>query len=323
MLWNHLIFRKLSLQQYRQATDSQALTVDSTSYYFHSCYKPNMSRLSIDFFSIHEKNTSSESQFRHDYNAGKNVSSFIFHDRTAKQNFDQTRFYPSSTEAVNTIIEYEPQRVIEKYASDWIMLAGILNLVFLIVIKQFTGNYIQKIGQAVFNSNASTELYRDYIKNPTKIPFLLHAVSVINISLFAYQSTEYYTKSADLGPYFSVFGVAAIFIFFRLIYRLANLTSGYIFDMQSISSENHFNIRMTNIIISFFTFPLIFGIAYSNYPEILISLGIGIFFLAHLFRYIRLYKIIFKNRIRFLYLFLYLCTLEIIPIIIIVKTILE
>lgn len=110
-----------------------------------------------------------------------------------------------------------------------------------------------------------------------------------------------------LGYYFLVLGLVRLF--------------GWTFNGRHCASEIILNLRTSSIVLGLSISPFVLALFYVQTSAInmllYIILGIGVIVL--IFRFIRLIKILYGYRVSILYMILYLCGLEILPILVLYK----
>jgi hypothetical protein len=86
-----------------------------------------------------------------------------------------------------------------------------------------------------------------------------------------------------------------------------------------------FNVYLTNKIAGLLLIPIVIGLAYFPYGKsILVNLGIVLITFMYLFRVKRGIQIgISKAKLSYFYLFIYLCTLEILPLAVLVRVFID
>jgi hypothetical protein len=98
---------------------------------------------------------------------------------------------------------------------------------------------------------------------------------------------------------------------------------GFIFNSKQTVNEYITNIGIYNKILGVFLFPIIIAIPYISlqFKQPLMYIGIIAIGISLIFRFLRAFQIAFKIKLSIFYLILYLCALEILPILIIGKMI--
>ncbi|MGQ9620556.1 MAG: DUF4271 domain-containing protein, partial [Bacteroidales bacterium] len=191
-----------------------------------------------------------------------------------------------------------------------------------IIIRKVPGNYFKSIIDFVslrgINESLSRETARIFRIQSTLINFS----SYINISLFGCIALNYFNISipgiSSFELWLLALGVVVLSVTIRqIISRLTGLISESteIFSQYSITVLNFY--RAAGLIC----FCLLITFLYTQFPSggILIRAGILITAILYILRIIRLFLIFVNRRASILYLFLYLCALEILPFIVIIK----
>ena len=111
-----------------------------------------------------------------------------------------------------------------------------------------------------------------------------------------------------------------IFGYYFLVLGLVRLF-GWAFNRRHCASEIILNLRTSAIVLGLSISPFVLALFYVQTSAInmllYVILGLGIIILV--FRFIRLIKILYGYRVSILYMILYLCGLEILPILVLYK----
>jgi len=205
--------------------------------------------------------------------------------------------------------------------SDWITIFFLVVLV-LVAILQF--NFSERFSK-LFSLIYSEKYYTDYIKTRPLIFNWFHLIFffiiIFNISLciyFALNALSSYQANNQFYFYLQILGVTLGYFILRYI---TGFILGYIFELEE--SQSYFTfLKMSNLsLISVLIFPLLVLANYSIgfFHKFLITFAVIASFSIALFRYfvlIKNEKLDFNN---LFYLFLYLCALELAPIIVVYK----
>ena len=209
--------------------------------------------------------------------------------------------------------------------SDWLTLFFLTDLV-LIAILQF--NFTERFNK-LFSLVYSEKYYTDYLKtrplNFNWFHVIFFFIIVFNISIYVYFGFEAFSPvSIDHELFFFL-----QILFFTILYFLIRYSIGYIlgviFDIEDI--QNYFTfLKMSNLaLLSIIILPLLILTNYSVgvYHKFMISFSLLALLSAAIFRYFALIK---NEKLSFdnlLYLFLYLCALELAPFIVVYKLFVE
>ena len=189
----------------------------------------------------------------------------------------------------------------------------------MILLAYVRHNYKDYILQVLVSSvvyGTSNNLYREYKNIKPRSAILLTTLSLISVTVFFYLLTMHF--SPDFSKYNSFLIIGLIFaslVLLVLLNKLINIIFGIIFLQQDISAEYNHNIDFFNQSAGLVLYPVSILIVYSNISVTSIYIGLFSLALIYLLRIFRLLKINFNKQINIFYMFLYLCTVEIIPII--------
>jgi len=125
---------------------------------------------------------------------------------------------------------------------------------------------------------------------------------------------------SDFLKFLICFG--AILVFFLLKSSLYSLL-GFVNESHEETSEYLFHMRNYNKVLAIFLFPVVCLVAWTPFVEVWYFLlaGLVMTFIFYLFTLNRGIKILMKKQFSVFYLFLYLCTLEFLPILLFLKVI--
>lgn len=204
----------------------------------------------------------------------------------------------------------------------WI--SGIFLLCF-VILAYLNFNYRRRFSQmikAVFARNYMNQLIREGNFFKERASLLLLTNYVLIIPLFIYFSSELLFPIKGISKNMLVFSyilliALSIWAFRILIVKLNSV----IFKTPKPAYEILLYIFISNMLLSLIILPLI-TIYYFTHLDIFLFLGLGIYLSIYIIRLIREFIIGMSYSIfSVLHLFLYLCCLEIIPVVILIKII--
>jgi len=206
------------------------------------------------------------------------------------------------------------------YQPSWIMVIIALSVMILgYLFSAFRARFNTLI-KASFSNQLSREEYS--LSHPTSI--FLSVNFLITASLFILQaicSKKIFPAFID----FSFLSYLLIFVFLFAVYlvKIASLKiTGFIFDNRAAINEYIFIVFLINQIIGIVFIPIIIFIAYGNesFVKAFFYIGIALFISGYIIRVGKGALTIFSDgEIPAFYLFLYLCTLEILPLLLGIK----
>ncbi len=207
--------------------------------------------------------------------------------------------------------------------SDWIFFTLLLAYAAFIWVKVFYNKIFEQISQAFFNNRITNQIVRDENILVQKASVLLTIIFNLVASLFIYQVSVIYAWNPDyVGTGFNRFLIFAFAISFVYTIKLAILKIiGHIFQIDKAIAIYIFNVFLINNLLGIVLLPVLTFISFSHiYNEYGVYLAVVLSGSAFLYRISRGALIgIGYSRFSILYLFLYLCALEIAPLIVLVK----
>lgn len=201
------------------------------------------------------------------------------------------------------------------YNHDWIFIFGIMLLIFLTFIKVHFPQVIKKQIASVINFKFAIQLVNDKSSIIQKSFCFLLVLYVLSLTLFLTASIYYFYPESIHNPYLFIIVLSFVLIFY-ILKILLYLFIAYLTD----------NMVQTKLIL------LHHSVYYRNFALFLTPLSIAIFFIhmriftiffalmALLFVFfsaMRIYRAIILSlqmKFSYLFIFLYLCTIEIIPL---------
>lgn len=148
--------------------------------------------------------------------------------------------------------------------------------------------------------------------------FLLNFASFLTIALFIYCISEYYGFLPGMAPLlFCLLVLLSLLAIITLRYLIISVTS-FFSEQREIFNEYLLTIFQSYNYLALILFFLIIVLSYSPLPspEILFATGIISFAVLYVIRIVRLFLIFIKRSVSTFYLILYLCALEILPVLV-------
>ncbi|HEX8515376.1 MAG TPA: DUF4271 domain-containing protein [Bacteroidia bacterium] len=181
---------------------------------------------------------------------------------------------------------------------------------------------MEQLVRGFYLNRSGQQLSRDEYSVSNRVGFLLSILFLFVMSLFAGQIVEYYGLNVRMGRtymyIFLVVGLIATYLTKYLVIRL----SGFIFKLGKEAMDYSSAIFVFINILGLFMLPVVTCLEFVREVSPVVFIYAG-YFLVLSFLCMRILRGIVigfgSNRVSKFYLFLYLCTLEIVPIIILVK----
>ncbi|HXC04378.1 MAG TPA: DUF4271 domain-containing protein [Bacteroidia bacterium] len=195
--------------------------------------------------------------------------------------------------------------------------------VFFVLVKVFSRRKLQQLFLAFIKPSAMNQLLREEYAFTDRSTILLLALSWLIIPLFIFQAITHfhplYLETSGMKLYGQgLLAFAGMYLVKIISIRLLSLTTGF----KSEGSEYIYTILLFNKVAGLIMFPLVLLVAFARQlnPIHLLYMGIGILSILLAYRLLRLIQSgLTTGGVSVLYLFLYLCTLEILPFVVIIK----
>ncbi len=214
------------------------------------------------------------------------------------------------------------------YTADWIFPVLLLILAFFAWIKFFYNRYFQQLIKAFLNTNLTNQIVRDENIFFQRISVYLSIVFNLIAALFIYLlSIQYHWTLGSLDTGFArfIFFVIVVSAIYALKYLVLKIC-GWLFEQEKEISMYIFNIFLINNILGIALLPFICLLAFNGSVHFSGLLYVSFILIAAAFgwRIFRGIQIGFGSpTFSPLYLFLYLCTLEIAPLMVLIRIIVQ
>lgn len=257
---------------------------------------------------------------------------FILHVNVFSQNiidipansFGDTNYVHNQSFVENQVFEELPEATLSFNKNWW---QGILFLLYLIVLAFFYTKFqfeISTILKAFLNRNIFNQL------NITQNTIFNNILIVFNFLFFILISTFFYRILHGQSPYtsyssFLLFGTifSVVFLFYH-IKLLSAITWNFLFEKKDFFKDFYVNIRIANLIQSVMLLFVLFITTYNtNLKENLIDLAFFVIITAFVVRVFNVLRQFFSKGFLLFYLILYLCTVEILPVLLAYKYLLS
>ncbi len=217
-----------------------------------------------------------------------------------------------------------PEKSISRDKPDWFIGIFILVLILLATVRLFFNKYLNQLFHAIVNYATSSRLFRDRSISITHASFRLDLIFYFIFSIFIFQFLgEFYLPSGQTG-FLTYLIILGIVVSYYTLKRLAYSFSGIVAETTSETTEFLYNMNLHNRVLGLFLVPVTLVIAFTTLenPRLVFYTGLlicGAFYLLLLTRGAR---ILMTKHFSIFYLILYLCTLEILPLVFIYNMVL-
>lgn len=205
---------------------------------------------------------------------------------------------------------------------NWLTIILLVSLFTFSLLRISYQKFIVQIVGSLINYQLSNRLFRERNVLFKNISLGLNFIFALNFGLFIFYTIEYFGLNQVLPGKFLSMSLYTIGIL--TIYTVKSLYCkfiGYVFLVQEAFDEYLHNINLFNKNIGLFLFPIviIYPFIHVVLQPFILYTGLGIVLILFLLRTHRGFQIILKKGISFFYLILYLCAVEILPVLLLLK----
>ncbi|MEN8156413.1 MAG: DUF4271 domain-containing protein [Bacteroidota bacterium] len=200
----------------------------------------------------------------------------------------------------------------------WLFISLFVLIAIFAWIRIYYGNILMQTIQASVNFRITSKMFEDNSLLQKQLDNILHAIYFLSVGLLVYLAeTRYQLFPYGLsGPLLYLFNMAVLAGIFLARIVLINLV-GFLFNRTRIFREYLYNAFIYNKLLGVSVLPLLVFVLYTTgiVREVFHWAALLLVFSIIIMRMIRGISYSFKKDISIFYLFLYLCALEIAPLI--------
>jgi hypothetical protein len=203
------------------------------------------------------------------------------------------------------------------YTYDWLLGIFLFLVVLFVWIRIFYSKFFNALASALVSFQLSVKLFEERNVLQRRVSIVLDFIYVIVTTVFLFELIEYSgfagTGMTGINLFLLLLNILMLYSILRII--ILRMT-GSLFLVTPLFSEYIHNTYVVNKGLGILLFPVIIMAEYMPYKIIpfVLLLGIILYGIAILFKSFRAYQIIIRRDILIFYLILYLCTLEILPL---------
>ncbi len=203
--------------------------------------------------------------------------------------------------------------------STWPSIILTITLLLLAFTKAFGTNRIRQIYKSLFSYYSANEVVREEKVFFHQVNFSLFLVYLLTISLLLYfTATTINPNNSYSFLYPSIFGLVTLAYLIKFLF---NSILAYLFDCAQHIPSYTYNVLLYNYLLGVILIPSLALIYFSDFSNtvILNMVILPLICIVLLIRFIRFFAIGISNNFSYLYIFLYICTLEILPLVVLGK----
>ena len=218
-----------------------------------------------------------------------------------------------------------PEKKLDRNRPDWAVGIFILAFIIFATVRLFFNKFLNQLISASVNYSTATRLFRERSLNIRHGAFRLEVLFYIILSYFIFQAGAEYGYSFNDSSWISYLQILAAVVFYFLGKRVLYSIIGFFTESVSSTQEYLFNLNQYNRILGLLLLPISLIINFTPLanPRILFVMGLILIVIITILSLLRGARILLMQHLSIYYLILYLCTLEILPLVYILKLVLE
>lgn len=206
----------------------------------------------------------------------------------------------------------------QKLELNWTLIIGMASILLLLSLKRYYKKFIIQVASTMVNYQHAEKMLREKNIIVRRAFFILNLNFVLVVSLFLLTLTifwDYRITDKYILDYFILLGIVLTILIVRLV---SLYITGYLFgNVPAISEHIHVSF-LVNKNLGLLMLPIVFLILYTSakISEIAIYFCLVMLAIAAIYKIFRGFQIIIRNGVFIFYAILYLCTLELLPIVV-------
>jgi hypothetical protein len=213
-----------------------------------------------------------------------------------------------------------PGKKLVRNNPDWLVGVVVIAFFLFATVRLGFNKYLTQLAHSTVNYSTFTRLFQERYFNLLHASFRLDIIFNTILPLFLYQFLSTYRLTPLVKGSFNIYLICiATVIGYFLFKKVAYFLTGIMTESSREIREYLFSISVYNRMLGLFLLPVTAIIAFVPVyqPEMFLFLGLGIIVVFYLLALRRGAKIFLRKHFSILYLILYLCTLEFLPLLLI------
>ena len=204
---------------------------------------------------------------------------------------------------------------------DWVIYAVLFSFLGIALLRMAYSRFLQPVLAAVVSHKETINLYNNRNSITQNTFLIMHFLFAINGGLFLYLTGYHFDILPEIGHFYTFLLLAAgIFLIYQIKFLILYLL-GFFFDQVKAFSEYIHTISLYNKFLGILLLPVLAGMVLMNeqFTGIFIYTGAAVIAMSYIVRVIKGAGIILEKGFSVFYMFLYLCALEILPLLVVYK----
>jgi len=252
----------------------------------------------------------------------ENLLANIYHNQSKSTYTDSIVYKQSLIKVIQSDYIIKKRKKIHDTSNDWIVAIVLITLGIIAWLRHLYKKYLVSTLKSVFNYRMSVKQFQEKNALTQRVSFALQFIFSINAGLFIFLYLNKYKLGLPNAPKVLLFLLlSGIFFVTFYIKSFVLRFLGTVLLLRKTVNEYIQNISLYNKIIGLGLAPSVICIAYmpKSLGEIFIYIATGLFGFFYFIRFFRGFQIIINKHISIFYSILYLCTVEILPLLLLYK----
>jgi len=206
---------------------------------------------------------------------------------------------------------------------DLLFIPLALGAILFVTVTLFYRKYLSVFFESLIYGNKSNRLINEKNAHTKRLSFILDLIFMFSFSVFIDQVLQKFDiySPPNSYRYLIIISTFAFLVILKIYYSIVFQLSAIFSNQKKFFSDLNDKSSLYTRCLGFFLLPLVFLISYSaNYlPLGFIYLSIFIFAIALIIRTIRMFQLFISSGFSIFYFILYLCALEIAPLLLAYK----
>jgi len=231
------------------------------------------------------------------------------------QPVDKTYFYKNEYVKIDT-----NNNIKTNWAErDWMFWPMLALVVYFIITRYRHLTFINQTVASVFYPRMSARLMKEKNESTSPIIQSLLFFYFVTTGLFVYMAMNFYGLYISYAHGFISFLAISLFITLVYFIKIASIKIlGFVFQQRKVVDEYLHNLKLFNITTGIILLPITISIPFLNaylVDEVhLIQTGFFVYIIIFIFKLLRGFFVSYRQSVSIFYILLYLCTLEILPL---------
>lgn len=214
-----------------------------------------------------------------------------------------------------------PQRPINFYSYDWITLMLLVAVALFASVRTTWNKYMTNLFQSTVNYSTALRMYQEKNSSHFYGAFQLDVLFYLVFAIFAFQVLNHLRIDLPYQNFFLYLFCLTFIVFFFMVKNTIYRFMGALIRKKSETGEYLFNANNFKRVAGLILLPLVAVIAFYPYGKenIPVTAGMIIVLFLYLLLVFRGFLILIRKQFSIFYLFLYFCTLEFLPLVLLYK----